>query len=138
MFILMKIRSLIVTKNYALVMLLYISLLLSCSDNRGETLPIHGKYKMFSSNPSISQFIANEDNYIQVNKNKTIIYNSTINMKPKFNFKGEYTYEKESNTLLIKWSDGKLPEKLQIEVIEGDHIIKIGETSYKKEKVQNN
>ena len=136
MFIVVKISQ-IITKNYALMALLNITLLLSCSDNSGEVLPIHGKYKMFSNNPSISQFIANEDNYIQVNRDKTIVYNSTINMKPKFNFKGEYTYEKESNTLNIRWSDGKLPDKLQIEVIEGDYVIKIGETSYKKEKIQN-
>ena len=124
------------TKNYALVPLLFITLLLSCSDNTGEALPIHGKYKMFSNDPAISRFIAIEDNYIQVNTDNTIIYNSTINGKPKFNFKGDYTYEPVSNTLTVQWEEGKLPAQLKVELADGEHIIKIGETSYRKEKAQ--
>lgn len=125
--------SSIITKNHAFRLLLFISLLLSCSDNTGS-LPIYGKYKMLSNDPAISRFIANEDNYIQVNTNKTIVYNSTINNKPKFNFKGEYSYDKESNTLHIKWTGGKLPDQLKIEISGEDYIIRIGETVYKKEK----
>ena len=121
-------------KNYTLLLLCFVTLLLSCSSNKDED--IYGKYKMFSDNPEINRFIAFEDNYIQVNKNNTIVYNSTINTKPKFNFKGEYTYDKTSNTLQVKWYDGKLPDKLQIELKDEDHVIKIGETSYKKEKAK--
>ena len=123
-----------VTKNYALMSLLIIILLLSCSDNKNESLPIHGKYKMFSNDPAISQFIAIEDNYLQINSDNTIIYNSTINGKPKFNFKGDYSYDPVSKTLTVKWADGKLPAQLKAELVNGDHIITIGETSYKKEK----
>ena len=136
MFNLLKITGHMITKNYALLLLLCITFLLSCSDYSDEASSIYGKYKMFSSDPAISQFIAHEDNYIQVSKDKTIVYNSTINGKPKFNFKGDYTYDREANTLLIKWVSGKLPDKLKIEEIEGERLIKIGETSYKKEKAK--
>ena len=119
-------------KNYTLLLLCFVTLLLSCSSNKNQD--IYGKYKMFSDNPDVSRFIAFEDNYIQVNKDNTIIYNSTINTKPKFNFKGDYAYDKTSNTLQVKWSDGNLPDKLQIELKDGDHIIKIRETTYKKMK----
>jgi hypothetical protein len=133
MFEFSKTMSSINTKNHAFPLLLFITLLLSCADNTGS-LPIYGKYKMFSNDPAVSQFITNEDNYIQVNPDNTIVYNSTINNKPKFNFKGAYTYEKESNTLNVKWTEGKLPDKLKIEISGEDQIIRIGETAYKKEK----
>lgn len=116
--------------------LLFITLLLSCSDNNSASLPIVGKYKMFSNDPAISRFIAFEDNYIQVNNDNTIMYNSTINGKPKFNFKGDYTYDSVSKTLTVQWAEGKLPAQLKVELADGEHIIKIGETSYKKEKAQ--
>ncbi|HJS54179.1 MAG TPA: hypothetical protein VJ765_06525 [Chitinophagaceae bacterium] len=133
MFEISKTMSTIIPKNRASLHLLCITLLLSCSDNTGS-LPIYGKYKMFSNDPAVRQFIANEDNYIQVNPDKTIVYNSTINNKPKFNFKGEYDYEKESGTLNIKWTAGGLPAQLKIEVTEEDYIIRIGETTYKRVK----
>ena len=136
MFILLEQTSHMITKNYALAPLLFITLLLSCSDNNSGSLPIHGKYKMFSNDPAISRFIAAEDNYIQVNNDNTIIYNSTINGKPKFNFKGDYAYDPVAKTLTIQWAEGKLPAQLKVELADGEHIIKIGETSYKKEKAQ--
>jgi hypothetical protein len=136
MFILLEKTGYMITKNYALVPLLFISLLLSCSDSNSDSSSIHGKYKMFSDDPAISRFIANEDNYIRVNNDNTIVYNSTINGKPKFNFKGNYTYDPLSKTLTVQWAEGKLPAQLKVELADGEHIIKIGETSYKKEKAQ--
>ena len=136
MFILLEKISYMATKNYALIPLLTFILLLSCSDNKKESLPIHGKYKMFSNDPAISQFIAIEDNYIRVNNDGTIIYNSTINGKPKFNFRGDYTYDPGSKILTIKWAEGKLPAQLKVESVDDEHTITIGETSYKKENVQ--
>ena len=132
-----KKMSPIVTKNHAFITFLLIIFLLSCSDSREDSMSIYGKYKMFSDDPNISRFIANEDNFIQVNKDKTIIYNSTINNKPKFNFTGSYTLEENSNILAITWTEGKLPDTLKIELINDYHIIKIGETSYRKENSSN-
>ena|SRR5215510_10143237 len=110
------------------------SLMMSCSNPGDSPSSIYGKYKAFSNNPSINQFIINEDNYIMLNDDKAIIYHTTINGKPKFNFKGRYDYMKESGTLNIKWEEGKLPDQLRIEKSGEDYLITIGETLYKKEK----
>ncbi|HEX6845496.1 MAG TPA: hypothetical protein VF144_00895 [Chitinophagaceae bacterium] len=111
-------------------------LAIGCANNTAQTSPALGKYKMYSDDPEINRFISFEDNYIQINKDNTIIYNSTINSKPRFNFKGDYEYDAALRTLTIKWSDGKIPEKLIIEKNGDDDIIKIGQTSYKRLKTK--
>ena len=107
--------------------------LIACSNNASESLPPLGKYKMYSDDPDVNRFVFFENNYIELNKDNTIVYNSTINSKPKFNFKGTYTYDIGSNTLNITWTEGKLPNTLKIETKNKDHIIKIGQSTYKKE-----
>ena len=106
--------------------------LFACSNVDPDNVGIYGKYKSYSEDPAVNRYLINEDNYIQINKDNTIVYNTTINGKPKFNFKGTYTYDKVSDTLTIKWAEGKIPDKLKIELSGKDQIIKIGETFYKK------
>lgn len=108
-------------------------ILIACSDNTSNSLPPLGKYKMYSDDPQVNRFIAFENNYIEINKDNTIVYNTTINTKPKFNFKGSYTYDEKSNTLNIAWYQGKLPNALKIETEGKKYIIRIGESTYKKE-----
>ncbi len=121
------------TCRFLLLLPAFTTILISCTDSASNNLPPLGMYKMYSDNPDVNRFIAFENNYIELNKNNTIVYNSTINTKPKFNFKGTYTYDKESNTLNISWAEGKLPNILKIETLNKNHIIKIGESTYKKE-----
>ena len=106
--------------------------LFACPNVDSGNTGIYGKYRSYSEDAAVNRYLINEDNYIQINKDNTIVYNTTINGKPKFNFKGTYTYDKVSDTLTIKWTEGKIPDKLKIELTGKDQIIKIGETFYKK------
>ena len=100
-----------------------------------ETAPsyVYGKYRISSDDPNVQRFISEENTYLEIKKDQTIEYNSTINNKPKFNFSGDFTFDKTTNTLTIKWKDGKLPSDLKIEKSNNDYLIRIGETNYKKE-----
>lgn len=114
------------------ILLILLSTFSSCSENEADPASIFGKYKNYSEDPSINNQLINEDNYIEIKKENTIVYNTTINSKPKFNFKGNYTYDKAANTLIIEWSGGNLPVILKIEKVGKDQIIRIGDTFYKK------
>lgn len=105
-----------------------------CGGTDDATSFIYGKYKWYSEDPSVKRFIIYEDNYLKINEDQTIVYHTTINSKPKFNIEGEFTLDKETTTLNIKWKEGKLPAKLTIEKKGEDYIIKVGETIYKKER----
>ena len=118
--------------NFILTWIFFLSA--GCSGADDASSFIYGKYKWYSEDPSVNRFIMYEDNYLKVNEDQTIVYHTTINSKPKFNFKGEFTLDKETTTLNIKWKEGKLPAKLTIEKKGEDYIIKVGETIYKKEK----
>ena len=123
-------------KNSAIISTLCLMLIsfFSCDNNNDPSSFIYGKYKLFSTDPSMQQFTAGENTFIGIEKDGTITYNSTINNKPKFNFSGTYKFDKETNTLTIEWKEGKLPGVLKIEPVDDGHVIKIGDTQYKKEK----
>ena len=106
----------------------------ACHNNDDHSSFIYGKYKLFSTDPSMQQFTSGENTFIGINEDGTITYNSTINNKPKFNYSGTYKFNKETNTLTIQWKEGKLPGILKIETVDDGYVIKIGETQYKKEK----
>lgn len=107
---------------------------ISCSNIDTAPSYVYGKYRIHSDDPNVQRFIAGENTYLEIKKDQTIEYNSTINSKPKFNFTGDFTFDKTTNTLTIKWKDGKLPSDLKIEKINNDYLIRVGETNYKKEK----
>ena len=111
-------------------------LVFSSSCRRSEEVPsiILGKYRLFSSDPSLQRFIQNENNFIEIKKDNTITYHSTINGKEKFNFSGDFIYDKINKKLSIEWKAGKLPSTLKIDKTGDDHIIWINETAYVKEK----
>ena len=106
----------------------------ACHNNEDPSSFIYGKYKLFSTDPSLQQFTSGENTFIKIDEDGAITYNSTINNKPKFNFSGTYKFDKETNTLTIQWKEGKLPGVLNIETVDDGYIIKIGDTQYKKEK----
>lgn len=99
-----------------------------------ETSPVYGTYRISSNDPMIQRSVQNQDIYFQLKDDHLIIYNTTINGKPKFNLKGAYTVDTKTNTLNIKWFGGHLPKHLKVENEGEDYIIRIGETTYKKEK----
>lgn len=94
---------------------------------------IFGTYKIYSDDPAVRLFIEGQDTYIKLNDDQTIVYNSTINGKPKFHNEGTFTLDK-NNEITIQWKTGKLPGKLRIEMGKDDYMIRIGSTIYKKEK----
>lgn len=104
---------------------------------RKETVvasPVYGVYRIYSDDPAIRLYIQDQNTYIKVNTDHTIVYNTTINGKPKFSFEGTFT--QKNNELAIQWKDGKLPSRLTVEKKGDDEIIKIGSTVYKKEKTR--
>src|SRR4030095_2353205 len=109
-------------------------LFLSC--NNKSTPAIVGTYRIYSEDPSIQRWIAGEDTYFKLNDDHTIIYNSTINGKPKFNFDGNFVLDQKTNELTIDWNQGKLPNKLQVQQVGSDYIIQVGTTTYKKQKAK--
>ena len=123
-------------KNSAIMILPCLMLISSfaCRNNDDDSSFIYGKYMLFSADPSMQQFTTAENTYIEIGKDQTIVYNSTINNKPKFNFTGTYKFNKEANTLTIQWKEGKLPGTLKIETVDDGYVIKIGDTQYKKER----
>lgn len=96
--------------------------------------PVYGTYWIYSNDPEIQRFIQGQNTFINLNKDHTIAYNTTINGKPKFNFSGVYTLDEKSNTLTIAWLGGKLPKQLKVEKEGEEYIIRIGETTYKKRR----
>lgn len=102
---------------------------------RQDTYSIQGTYRIYSEDPMVKLFIAGQDTYIRIQDDGKIIYNTTINQKPKFHNEGTYTLDEKTNTLEIKWDSGKLPTKLTVEKEKEDYLIRIGETIYKKEKI---
>jgi len=123
-------------KNSTITILLCLMLIsfFACRNNDDRSSFIYGKYRLFSTDPSIQQFTTGENTFIEIAKDQTIVYNSTINNKPKFKFTGTYKFNKETNTLTIQWKEGKLPGTLKIETADDGYVIKIGDTQYKKEK----
>jgi hypothetical protein len=105
-------------------------ILLSCSS---KDPAIFGTYRLYSEDPSVQKWIAGENTFLKVNIDKTIIYNSTMNGKQRFHFEGSFNLDSRTNTLSIRWKDGRLPGKMQIERKGSDYIIQIGTTTYKKE-----
>jgi hypothetical protein len=106
------------------------NLLFSCNET---TQAVYGKYKLFSTDPSIQRWFAGEDTYVKLNSDHTIIYNSTMNGKQRFHFEGNFTLDDKTNTLTIQWKAGKLPDTLKIRNVGQEYIIQIGNTTYKKE-----
>lgn len=94
-------------------------------------LPVQGIYRIYSDDPAIRLYIQDQNTYIKLNADRTVVYSTTINGKPKFHFEGTYT--QQDNEIVIKWKEGKLPSKLTIEKKGDDQIIKVGSTMYKKE-----
>lgn len=127
-----------INKNSATTVLFCLMLIsfFACHNNDEPSSFIYGKYRIFSTDPSMQQFTSGENTFIEIMKDGTIIYNSTINNKPKFNFTGTYQFNKETSTLTIQWKEGKLPGILGVETVDDGYIIKIGDTQYKKEKKQ--
>lgn len=99
---------------------------------KNNTTPIYGVYRIFSDDAAVKMYIEGQNTYIKLNEDKTIIYNTTINGKPKFNFEGTFT--QRNNEIAIQWKDGKLPANLKIETKGDEQVIKIGSTLYKKER----
>lgn len=106
---------------------------ISCSDTPTSS-PLYGRYKQQIPDSLIGMLNAGHEALIKINKDKTISYNTIINYKPKFNIDGVYTLDEKTNTLRIKWNSGKLPDKLNIEKVKEDYLIKIGNSIYRKEK----
>jgi hypothetical protein len=98
------------------------------------TPPVYGVYRIYSDDPAIRLYIQDQNTYLKINTDQTIVYNTTINGKPKFSFEGTFT--QKNNELAIQWKDGKLPSSLTVEKKGDDQIIKIGSTIYKKEKTR--
>ena len=96
--------------------------------------PVIGTYRISSNDPMIQRAVYNQDIYLKVDKNNTIAYNTTINGKRKFDFSGTYVLDEKTNTLTIAWLGGNLPGQLKVEQEGEDYIIRIGHTTYKKEK----
>ena|SRR5437763_4295580 len=119
-------------RNLKVFFSVVISTLVSLSCN-SKSPDIYGTYRLFSDDPSIEKWLAGETTFLQLNSNNTIIYNSTMNGKQRFHFEGNFALDRKTNTLTIRWKDGKLPNILQIEKKGHDYIIQIGSTTYKKE-----
>jgi len=132
----LKKTAVMINKNNAIVTLFCLMLIsfFACHNNDDPSSFIFGRYKLFSNDPSLQQFTSGENTFIEIGKDETIIYNSTINNKPKFNFSGTYKFNKKTNTLAIEWKDGKLPAVLKVETVNDGYVIRIGDTQYKKEK----
>jgi hypothetical protein len=122
------------TVAISVIVLTTLTILLLFSLNRGlaSPTPVQGIYRIYSNDPAIRLYIQDQNTYIKLNADRTIVYSTTINGKPKFHFEGTYT--QQDNEIAIKWKEGKLPSKLTIEKKGDDHIIKVGSTMYKKEK----
>lgn len=100
-----------------------------------DTSPIYGKYKIsYDSDSSIGRLLPPEETHFMVNNDGTIEYNSTINRKPKYRFKGSFALDEKTNTLSIKWEKGKIPSTLKIEQKNEAYFIKVGNTYYIKGK----
>ena len=107
----------------------------SCGDTEQKAAGIYGKYKASSDDPAINKFLAGEDNYLELRNNQTIVYNTTINGKPKFHFTGTFALDEPSKTVNITWKDNeKLPKKLTIENKDEKQVITVGQTNYIKQK----
>jgi hypothetical protein len=118
----------------SVIVLLTLSVFLLFFLNQAPAMPstVQGTYRIYSDDPAIRLYIQDQNTYIKLNADRTIVYTTTINGKPKFHFEGTYT--QQNNEIAIKWKEGKLPSKLTIEKKGDDHIIKVGSTMYKKEK----
>ena len=82
----------------------------------------------------IQRSVFNQKIFLKIDENNTIAYNTTINSKRKFDFSGTYVLDEKTNTLTVAWLGGNLPKQLKVEQEGEDYIIRIGETTYKKEK----
>ncbi|UOK42294.1 MULTISPECIES: hypothetical protein [Flavobacterium] len=102
--------------------------------NKKEPSTVYGSYKIYSNDPMVNKFTSGEDIYLKVNNDRTIIYHTTINGKLKFHNTGVFTLDEKTNTLGIRWKEGKLPSKLKIEKQKENYVIKVGTTVYMKEK----
>lgn len=113
------------------ILLLFIAVLLASGCDRAETKKeqIYGKYRAYSEDPRDQRFLAAEDNYLEIKADK-IVYQTTINQKPKFYFEGRYQLNSKTLELEIEWKEGKLPKKLKIEKDSENLFIKIGNTFY--------
>src|SRR5258708_22095983 len=109
-------------KNFGFLFLISIAFTISLSCNE-PTSPVFGTYRIYSEDPSVKRWIAGENTYIKLNNNKTIVYNSTMNGKQRFHFEGVFALDKKTNTLMIQWKDGKLPNRLQVQNIGSDYVI---------------
>jgi hypothetical protein len=125
-------RKIIIALGVITMLVLGVLLLASVKQEQSATLPVQGIYRIYSDDPAVRLYIQEQNTYLKLNANQTIVYNTTINGKQKFYFEGTYTHR--NNEISIKWKDGKLPSNLTIEKKGDDQIIKIGSTMYKKEK----
>jgi hypothetical protein len=125
-------RKIIIALGVVTMLVLGVLLLASVKQEQSANVPVQGIYRIYSDDPAIRLYIQEQNTYIKLNADQTIVYNTTINGKPKFYFEGTYTHR--NNEISIKWKDGKLPSNLTIEKKGDDQIIKIGSTMYKKEK----
>lgn len=129
-------KNLIKIEKTSVIHIVMIPLILialsSCKEHAHSQ--IFGTYRLYSDDPSVQMWIAGENTYLQLLEDHTIVYNNTLNGKPKFHFKGEFTFNEKTNTLNIKWKEGNLPDKLTVEKKEPDYVIHVGTTAYKKEK----
>lgn len=125
-------RKKIFTAASFLILLTLIAVLLFF--NKREPSAVYGSYKIYSNDPMVNKFTSGQDIYLKINNDRTIIYHTTINGKPKFHNTGVFTLDEKTNTLAIQWKDGKLPSKLKIEKQKENYVIKIGATVYAKEK----
>lgn len=105
----------------------------SCKEEAPDA-EITGKYVATSEDPQARAFLAGENNFIEIRNDKTILYNTTINQKPKFYFEGTFSFDDVSRVLSIKWEKGKLPNQLKVEDDGRFYVIRIGNTAFIKSK----
>lgn len=116
----------------ALALILSAFLLLSKEKHISQ---VYGTYWVSSNDPAIQRFIQGQNIYLQLNKDHTIAYHTTINGKRKFDLSGVFTLDEKTNTLTIAWIGGsKAPKQLKVLREGEDYLIRVGETVYKKVK----
>jgi hypothetical protein len=125
-------KKIAIAASVIVLITLTVCMLYALNQVPASPLPVQGIYRIYSDDPAIRLYIQDQNTYIKLNADRTIVYSTTINGKPKFHFEGTYT--QQDNEIAIKWKAGKLPSKLTIEKKGDDHIIKVGSTMYKKEK----
>lgn len=125
----MDARKIAFNKLMALVLVIML-----CTSCKQKASPVSGTYRITSDDPVAKMLLAAENTYIKVNNDGTILYNTTLNQKPKFHILGTYTLDEKTNTLHVKWDSGKLPNKLTVQKVQANDVIRIGETVYVKER----